>query len=73
MDNKITVISKLNTIRAFASILDTIYQPMNEMMKERNCSQNEAIAYKEAADKYMRKCGPTVIRRTINEITELIK
>lgn len=72
-DNKIAIISKLNSIRAFAAILDTIYQPVDEMARERNCSLDEAIEYKTSADKYMKKCGATVIRRTINEVTELIK
>lgn len=73
MTNKEDIIGKLNTLRAFAAILDTLHQPLEQMMQDRKCSQDEAIQYKEKADNYLRKCGATVIRRTITEVTQLIK
>ena len=65
--------TKLNSLDALATIMDTLYTPLEQLSKDRKCNKNEAIAYKEAADKYLRKCGAKVIRKHTKDIRNILK
>lgn len=63
----------LNELTTLAIILDNLYKPVEQMMRERNCTADKAIEYKEIADKYVRKKAAKLIRENIRIIREKIQ
>lgn len=71
-DNR-TIANNLMSIKNIGTIIETLYKPLEEVMKEKNLTKEGAIDYKEKMDNYLKKYAALTLKLTAQRIEEVIK